>query len=146
MQIFLLIKSFIILIFLITITACGGGGSGSVCGSGNVIRSAVLYDSIVKGARYDAGSGISGYTDANGVFKYIEGQNVKFYIGDVFIGEGQPVDKPAGVSVVTDKIITPLTLAGAGDDINNSKALKIVRFLMALDNDNNASKDTSNYD
>jgi len=100
-------------------------------------KNAVLYDSIVISARYDAGSGINGYTDANGLFRYVEGQNVKFYVGDVFIGEGQPIDKPAGISVVTDKILTPLGLAGAGDDIGNQKALKIVRFLMALDRDHN---------
>ena len=103
----------------------------------NTTKNAVLYDSIVANARYDAGSGITGYTDSNGMFRYIEGQNIKFYIGDVFIGEGQPVAKPAGVSVVTDKILTPLELVGAGADISNPKALKIVRFLMSLDRDHN---------
>jgi len=100
-------------------------------------KTAVLYDAIVTGARYDAGSGITGYTDTNGVFRYIEGQPVKFYIEDVFIGEGHPINKPAGISVVTDKILTPLGLAGAGNDINNPKVLKIVRFLMSLDRDDN---------
>jgi hypothetical protein len=101
------------------------------------VKTAVLYDSIVANARYDAGSGITGYTDENGTFKYIEGQNIKFYVNDIFIGEGQPIDKPEGISVVADKILTPLELAGAGDDIGDAKVLKIVRFLMALDRDGN---------
>jgi|GEM_PF-634166 len=128
----------------------GSGGNGSSSGSGGSVngsrvttKNAVLYDSIVTGARYDAGSGITGLTDANGVFRYVEGHSVKFYIGDVFLGEGEPIDKPAGVSIVTDKILTPLGLAGAGDDINNIEALRIVRFLMALDSDGNANNGMS---
>lgn len=141
MQINLIIKSLTTLIFLIIFTACSGGGGGGSSLGGNSISTkyAVLFDSIVIGAKYDAGSGITGYTDANGMFRYVEGQNIKFYIGDVFIGEGQPVDKPTGVSAVTDKIITPLGLTGAGDDIDNFRTLKIVRFLMAMDRDNNAT-------
>lgn len=125
-----------------TVTVISGsssGGSTTIASSNSSIttKTAVLYDSIVIGARYDAGSGITGTTDANGTFRYIEGQAIKFYIGDVFIGEGHPVDKPAGISVVTDKILTPLGLASSGDNIDDPQALKIIRFLMGLDGDGN---------
>jgi len=131
-----------LVLFGVIFTACGGGGgSDSSSGSSAVsnIKKAVLFDSTVVGARYDAGSGITGVTDANGMFRYVEGQNIKFYVGDVFLGEGYPVDKPADVVAVEDKIVTPLVLADAGDDFDNPKSLKIVRFLMSLDQDNNAT-------
>ena len=161
-------KLIILLVFMINFSACdrraSGGSTDTITNSNEtsttsntsansnetttentsnvseiVTKYAVLFDSIVMGAKYDAGHGITGVTDENGRFRYIEGQSVKFYVGNVFIGEGKPVDKPSDISVVTDKIITPLDLADAGEDIDNLEVLKIVRFLMALDDDNNAS-------
>ncbi len=128
-----------------TATPSTSGGSSSTTStttttsSGNSnIKEAVLFDATVIGARYDAGGGITGVTDSNGKFRYVEGRAIKFYVGDVFLGEGKPINKPSGVVAVTNKIVTPLELAQT-TDINDSKALKIVRFLMALDDDNNAS-------
>jgi len=127
------------LLTLLLLTACGGGGGGSSSSASDAIvtKKAVLLDAKVIGAKYDAGVGITGVTDSDGVFNYREGYPVKFYVGDVFLGEAHPVQKGNGVQAVTEKIVTPLELAKAGNDVDDVKALKIVRILMALDNDNN---------
>ncbi len=128
---------------LMLLAGCGGGGGSESAVSTDTTSNtstAVLIDGIVTGARYDAGEGITGITDEDGVFRYVEGKPVKFYVDNIFIGEGYPVDKPANVVAKRDKIITPFELAGVPiNDVNNSDVLKVVRFLMAVDSDYNAS-------
>jgi len=136
---FLIFITFLSLIF----TGCGGGGGGGNTispSSLNAINNATFIDSAVAGIEYDNGDGIIRKTDEKGIFKYYENQSVKFYINGIFIGEGLPEDKPQGVIAPTKKIITPFTLANTSiRDKDNPKVLKIVKLLISLDSDNNAS-------
>ncbi|MEZ5534456.1 MAG: ImpA family metalloprotease [Thiolinea sp.] len=92
----------------------------------------------MSGVYYDAGNGVNGFTDANGVFQYVEGEPVSFYIGGIFLGSANPVDKPLTlIDIVADKIVTPLELAGENGGLDHPEVINRVRLLLALDNDNN---------
>ena len=75
---------------------CGGGG-----GSEDTQREGVFVDSPVQGVRYVTASG-SGTTNASGVFVYLAGEIVAFYVGDILLGqtsdkaEVTPIDLVAG--------------------------------------------------
>ncbi len=98
------------------------------------IKLATFLDSPVKGAKYQSGD-LSGVTDENGVFKYREGRSVKLYAGDIFLGEATPIEASDDLDIATDMVVTPLELTKSSE-LNSSKTLKLVRFLMAIDADN----------
>lgn len=87
----------------------------------------VFIDSAVEGLSWKSGN-MAGTTDANGTFKYLGGATVQFYVGDILIGEAQG-----------NSIIIPIDLVVGAEDINNTTVINIVRFLMTLDDDNDAS-------
>ena len=127
--------------FAFIINGCGGGGNSITnlqTSEASSIKEATFIDGVVKGARYICGD-IEGFTSKDGIFKYIEGQSVKFYAGNIFLGEAIPVDKPKSlVNIKTQKIVTPLELTNS-KELNNSKVINLVKFLMAIDSDKNAS-------
>jgi len=99
------------------------------CGGGNETASTErelqgrFYDSLVSGLRYETAS-ISGLTTAQGEFRYREGEVIRFYVGDIFLGQAQ-----------AQAIVTPVELvAGAGDE-NNIQVQNIVMFLQSIDED-----------
>jgi len=111
-----------ILIFLI---ACGGSdGNNDAPGS---VQQGQFIDSIVIGLRYETPS-TSGFTDAQGRFSYREGEIVRFFVGDVFLGEA-----------VGQVIITPIELVDGATDENNTQVLNIVIFLQSIDDDGDES-------
>jgi len=111
-----------ILIFLI---ACGGSdGNNDAPGP---VQQGQFIDSIVIGLRYETPS-TSGFTDAQGRFSYREGEIVRFFVGDVFLGEA-----------VGQVIITPIELVDGATDENNTQVLNIVIFLQSIDDDGDES-------
>ena len=129
----------LLLILIVTLlTACGGGGGGSNKDNkstpkvdGPVIPATFekgqFIDSAVQGLRYVSVSS-SGETDEQGIFEYIEGEEVSFYIGNLFLG------KTTGTSIVT-----PLTLTNASST-RDPRVVNILRLLQTLD-DNNDPED-----
>jgi len=114
-----------------TVTKTTEGGSCDVASTlaapGNVVtKSGQFKDSNTAGLSYVSG-GQSGVTGADGSFIYEEGKAVTFSIGGVTIGTA------AGKSVVT-----PVDLV-AGSDSSTLEVQNIVRFLMMLDDDGDAS-------
>jgi len=99
-----------------------------------------LIDSAIEGIKYVSGD-ISGYTDANGLFKY-KTNTVTFYIGDetsgIPMGSATVKNDPNDKSSVKRKIITIFDLAGSQDE-NNQKVVNMGRFLQSLDSDKNTS-------
>lgn len=87
----------------------------------------VFVDSPVEGLQWVSGNR-TGFTDVTGAFKYISGDTVQFYIGDILIGEA-----------LGNSVIIPIDLVIGAQDINNATVINIVRFLMTLDDDNDAS-------
>ena len=133
--------SFLLLIFL---SGCDGGSSGQSTPTPDTSAAnpgttkGVLVDGVVTGARYDAGNGVAGVTDEDGVFEFFAGQPVSFYIGELLLGSGVPVEKPASLSdLKAEFIVTPIELAGENAKLDDSETLNIARLLLALDDDSN---------
>ena len=130
-----------------SLVACGGGGGGgggddpwdqqidpfniapvggiSVPPDSNTktVLSGRFIDSAVEGLRYETPTQ-SGLTDVNGIFKYIAGEAVSFFIGDILLGTS------TGATLLTPKSLVP-------GDSNNPQVINILRFVQSLDEDNN---------
>ncbi len=109
----------------IFLVACGGsGGNNDAPGA---VQQGQFIDSIVIGLRYET-STTSGVTDTQGRFNYREGEIVRFFVGDVFLGEA-----------VGQVIITPIELVDGATDESNTQVLNIVIFLQSIDDDGDES-------
>jgi len=108
----------------LALSACGGGGSDTptaVVGA----QTGVFVDSAVEGLSYETSSGVKGTTDAQGHFKYNEGDTVTFKLGGVTLGSG----KATGT-------VTPAHIAGGED---NNKFTNLLVLLQSLDTDGDPS-------
>jgi hypothetical protein len=80
-----------------------------------------FIDAPVQGLRYKSGS-LSGTTGEQGEFQYEAGNSIRFFIGDLALGE----------AVKGKAIITPLDLVPKGS-IEMSAVINIARLLQSLD-------------
>jgi hypothetical protein len=80
-----------------------------------------LIDAPVQGVRYESGS-VSGVTGDLGEFQYETGGTVRFFIGDIALGE----------AVRGKAVITPLDLVPNGT-IDTPAVVNIARLLQSLD-------------
>jgi len=102
--------------------ACGGGGGSDP--ESKVVQGQFV-DSIVIGLRYST-STMSGFTNDQGRFDYRAGEMVRFYVGDIFIGEAKG-----------QAVITPVELVDGAVDENNDQVINIAIFLQSIDDDGN---------
>ncbi len=141
-------------VFVLMLSACGGGsGGGDATDGGNKspgdlnepeTQEAVLLDGIVVGVIYDAGDGVTGTTDARGVFRFRPGNSVEFFIGKLSLGSARPVPRVAAMgALAADQVVTPFELAGEGASFGDPAVLNRVRLLMALDADGDAANGIS---
>ncbi len=116
----------LIFFFILSLcAACGGGGGGDGGGPAPAsVKSGIFVDSAVDGLYYETVTQ-SGYTD-NGTFKYMAGESVAFYIGNLLIGQGQAKSK-----------MSPIDLVDGADDESNPTVINICRLLQSLDYDGN---------
>lgn len=110
---------------LLIVTALVGILGGCGTNAKPQFAKGVFIDSPVEGLSYVSGT-IASKTLAGGVFSYQVGSSIKFYVGDVLIGEATP-----------GPVLSPIDLVPGATDVTNPKVLKIVNFLLAL----NSSKD-----
>jgi len=108
------------------VATSGGGGSGSNNHNKDnttiiVVNEGQFIDGPVEGLRYVSGR-LSGSTGRQGEFQYEQDQPVRFYIGDILLGEAR-----RGKSV-----ITPLDLVENGT-IDTPAVINIARLLQSLD-------------
>jgi len=86
----ILLKTSLTLLVLLGFSACGGGGGGdSTSTTSNAsasIQTGVFADSVVEGLKYKT-STQSGYTNAQGEFKFVNGEDVEFFLGGYSIGK-----------------------------------------------------------
>ena len=111
-------RSFSIAALITTLAACGGGGSSG-------LSVGYFVDSAVKGLGYSTATQ-SGVTDESGKFSYLSGETVTFSL------YGKDLISPLGFSY-----LTPFDLGNT--DLNPNYSINLVRFLMALDEDGDAS-------
>jgi len=86
-----------------------------------VINDGQLIDAPVQGVRYESGS-VSGVTGAMGEFQYEEGKTIRFFIGDIDLGD----------AVEGKAVISPLDLVPNGT-IDTPAVINISRLLQSLD-------------
>ena len=85
-------KIFLVGIFLVILTACGGGGSpesnlaDTTKNSEGVSKDKIGKLNKVKGVHYKTSSGLEGTTDSEGRYKYRPGDNVTFSIEEAQLG------------------------------------------------------------
>jgi len=110
------------LLVLLIVAGCGGSGGGMPPtvneGTGQFI------DSAVEGLEYQSGS-IFGLTSSDGSFQYELGSSVRFFIGDIVLGEGTPAD-----------VMSPLDIIAGSPSVNDDHVINVARFLQTLDADN----------
>lgn len=121
-----LLKTTATLLASLSMFACGGGDSSddSKSASSNTVEYGLFSDSKVINLSYRTDSQ-QGFTDENGYFKYKEGEQIVFSIGNITLPP-----------VYAEKIITPLELVGTAN-IDNQSVLNILRLLQTLDTDKN---------
>lgn len=89
----------------------------------------ILTDAApVAGVAYTTSSGSSGTTDAQGVYQYNYGDNVKFQLGELIIGD-----------IKATGFVTPIELAAG----NENKLQNLPILLQSLDSDNDLSNGIS---
>lgn len=116
---------FFVCVLSTVIISCGGAG-----GSSDTDTSAlegIFTDGPVEGLSYTSGS-LSGITNETGRFSYQQGETVTFSVGDIIIGTGTPT-----------ATMTPISLVPGAVDETHPTVINIVRFLMTIDDDNDAS-------
>ncbi len=117
-----------ILLMVIMLAGCGGGGDTSASAQGTSLRGYFL-DNPVKGLQYTGSMGSSGITDSEGAFSFYDKEIVSFKVGAVTLGS---VRMQASKTVVTPVALVSYakgTSVGASDE----NVLSIVRFLMSAD-------------
>lgn len=109
------------------LSACGGSDdNASTPPASNIgTQTGVLTDAVISGVRYVTSSGVTGFTNDNGEFNFNEGETVKFYIGDVQLGD----------EIEAKERVTPLDLA----ETENAR-LNLLVFLQSLDGDDKDDK------
>ncbi len=110
----------LMMIFWLMAAGCGsddGDDTGSALASGRFV------DSPVEGLRYQTETH-DGVTDARGIFYYQTGETIRFYIGDLPLGEAK------GKS-----ILTPVDLVAGADRVAHPHVENRARFLQSLDHD-----------
>ena len=112
-----------IAVFILGLNSCGGGNN--LNSNQDVNTSAdtgTFIDVPTKNLKYITPTQF-GYTDENGQYKYIKGEKVKFYLGDIYLGE-----------IKGGEIVTPYALSGDTDYSSPSQKTKnIARILQSLD-------------
>jgi sugar lactone lactonase YvrE len=115
----------VLFIFILFLTACGGGGSSSKASNEN-IQIGTFIDSAVVNIRYETATQ-NGFTNDAGEFRYLLGESVVFSIGGVKLP-----------STPAKSLITPFDIADSNDP-NNLILTNIARLLQSLDSDKNSS-------
>jgi hypothetical protein len=105
--------------FTLFVSGCGGGGNES----GPAVHEGVFLDSPVEGLTYETETQ-SDITDAEGTFRYQAGENITFYIGDVYVGQSS-----------SKETITPIDLVEEATDETDPTVTNICRLLQSLDVD-----------
>jgi hypothetical protein len=90
-----------------------------------IVGDGTLVDAPVAGVRYESGA-LAGITGGSGEFRYEVGNTIRFFIGDIVLG--QPVMGKA--------VITPLDLVANGT-ADTPAVINIARLLQSLDSDPN---------
>ncbi|MFA6041481.1 MAG: alkaline phosphatase PhoX, partial [Methylophilus sp.] len=111
-------------LFAATLTACGGGDSGTTPST------AKLSDAYVKGISYSNVPGnLIGTTGVNGEFKYLPGDKVTFKMGNVVLGTVDMSSSALGVDGGL-LVVRPKDIAGVTSE-DDEKSISIAQFIQS---------------
>jgi hypothetical protein len=120
------------LLTTLVLVACGGGGGG---GGSPAVATGQFTDSPVKGLQYRTASQ-SGETSANGEFRYLPGETVTFFVGDITLGAAIGAAKVTPFDIAG--IAAPTTIPNSGQStVAFDQAINLAIFLQTLDADGN---------
>ncbi len=116
-------------------TGCSDSSESTTETTPRILKEGVFLDDVVINAQYETSSGLTGFTDGNGMFQYYDGDTITFNIGNIILGRS---------GVPSDGVITPRNLAQNSSALSHtlsSDAVSIVimQLLQTLDDDNNPS-------
>lgn len=114
----MIMKTMIVSSILFTLAGWGGGGSDNT----DPALTGIFVDSPVINIGFRTAIQ-NGETNSRGEFKYLAGETVTFFIGDLVFP-----------SVLADEIVTPLDMADT-DDVAHHMVINIIRLLQSLDKD-----------
>lgn len=116
---------------------CGGGGGSATTPAATVTpplaatQAAVFSDAPVIGLSYSASpSGVSGVTDALGLFKYAPGDTVTFSVAGVTLGSATNLLTTSTAG--SPAVITPISLVAGASSASNATVTAIGQFLAGL--------------
>ncbi len=125
-------KHYLIYLCVLMLSACGQSNSTDASKTqASAASIGVFLDSPVSGLSYRAKS-FSGKTNSKGEFNYLPGEMIRFYIGNINIGN------QLGAAV-----ITPLSLVPGAVNELDTTVTNIVRLLMTVDADKNETNGIS---
>jgi len=107
----------LVIVSTVLLQACSNDGSTDAGKDGTAI------DSTIYGLSYSTAT-YSGNTDANGHFRYDEGESVTFHIGDIVLGTAN------GAAV-----ITPIEMVAGQNSATDPTVTNIARLVQSLDDD-----------
>lgn len=116
-----ILSSGLVLSAMLSLVGCGGGSQSSATSTATTAFGKFI-DAPVKGLHYTSATH-QGYTDENGIFKYVKGENVTFSLGTIEIGKAK-----GGL------LVSPHDIAQEVGDTNDM-AVKIAVLLQNLDAD-----------
>ena len=114
-----------VIIPFIALLGCFGDGSGpdSIAATSRPAVAGVFINSAVGGVSYRTSSGLSGLTDADGMYDYASGDTVTFSIGGIILG-----------TTIAKGILTPVEVTGSVDPLD-PEAINLMQILQSLDVD-----------
>ncbi len=117
-------KKSTILVFVFTVSLLGCSSDDETVVDPPVPQTGVFIDSPIINIGYRTATQ-EGVTNLQGEYKYLAGESVIFFIGNL--------EFP---SILASDVITPLNLINT-QDTSNSKVINIIRLLQTLDKDGN---------
>ncbi len=112
-------------LFTFAATHCAGnaGISENIATGTPDVLSGRFVDAPVQGVQYTTATQ-SGITDADGRFKYIQGEQVTFSIGKSVLGKA-----------AASSFVTPENLSVTGTGLSDQSVINVLRFLQTVDTD-----------
>ena len=86
-----------------------------------IIRDGQFVDGPVEGVEFESGS-LRGVTGPDGEFRFEDGEDVRFFIGDIVLGQAVPAKS----------LMSPIDLVPGGD-LASPEVVNIARLLQSLD-------------
>ena len=116
----------VVYMFLLSFMALALVGCGDMTGTDTMAtRTGSFVDSPVQGLYYETETQ-GGITDEDGMFSYMPGETVTFYIGETVLGRA-----------TAESIMTPLHLVEGAEDETNTVVTNMGMLMQSLDQDGN---------